>query len=85
MSQPCCWSVRWSSPLSLHRPEGELDLEAYTWCYHDESGASGCADGARPAQPPPTSGEGPLTFSLPLDGWSFTADFGRLPRPAVAR
>ena len=62
-------------PLTLHRPEGVVDLDAYTWCYHDQSGVVGCADGARPQDPPQTTSDGPLTFSFPLDGWSFTADF----------
>jgi hypothetical protein len=68
-------------PLTLHRPEGAVELEAYTWCYHDESGEGGCADGPRPEDPPKTAADAPLTFSFPLDGWSFTADFRVPGRP----
>ena len=67
-------------PLTLHRPEGDVDLEAWTWCYQDESGAGGCADGRPPDNPPATEAAGPLTFSFPLEGWSFTASF-RTPGP----
>lgn len=62
-------------PLTLLRPEGDIDLEPYTWCFQDESGASGCADGAPPDDPPGTHAEGSVAFSFPLDGWSFTASF----------
>jgi hypothetical protein len=61
--------------LTLLRPEGDVDLEPYTWCFPDDSGAAGCADGARPADPPTTSAAGSVSFTFPLDGWSFTASF----------
>jgi len=54
--------------LTLHAPEGDLDLVAYTWCFD-----SGCADGSPRPPRPATRGEGPLTFSFPLPHWSFGA------------
>ena len=62
-------------PLTLHRPEGDVDLPAYAWCYQSDAGAGGCADGAPPAHPARTAATGPLTFSFPLEGWAFTASF----------
>jgi hypothetical protein len=66
-------------PLVLQRPEGDVDLPAYAWCFFD-TGVGGCADGPEPANPPQTSAEDPLTFSFPLEGWTFTAAF-RQPGP----
>lgn len=63
-------------PLTLERPEGEVDLPAYAWCLHDE-GVSSCADGAPPAQLPQTSAADLLVFAFPLEGWTFTASFRR--------
>lgn len=63
-------------PLVLQRPEGDVDLPAYAWCFFD-TGVGGCADGPEPANPPQTSATDPLAFAFPLDGWSFTASFRR--------
>jgi hypothetical protein len=59
-------------PLTLHAPEGDVELPAYTWCID-----SGCADGPAPENPPETRGAGPLTLSYPQPGWSFAADLRR--------
>ena len=73
-------SVQGPPPLALQRPEGEVDLPAYSWCYHDDSGVGGCADGAPPTDPPQTAATDPLTFTFGLEGWEFTASF-RQPGP----
>lgn len=67
--------------LTLQRPEGEVDLAAYSWCYHD-GGVGGCADGAPPIHPPLTSATDPLAFTFPVEGWTFAASFRR-PGPPV--
>jgi hypothetical protein len=63
-------------PLTLHRPEGDVDLEAWTYCFSNpDSGSAGCADGGPPEDQAATSAAGEVAFSFPLEGWAFTADF----------
>jgi hypothetical protein len=60
-------------PLTLHRPEGDVDLEAWTYCF--ASGTSNvCADGGPPMNPATTRAEGQVTFTFPLKGWEFRAE-----------
>ena len=67
-------------PLALQRPEGEVDLPAYSGCSHSDSGVGGGAVGAPQTDPPPTAATDPLTFTFGLEGWEFTASF-RQPGP----
>ncbi len=73
-------------PLTLHRPDGDVDLDAWSYCYLTEaedgsSSSGGCADGPPPEHPPELHVDDAATFAFPLDGWEFSADF----RPAGDR
>jgi hypothetical protein len=57
-------------PLTLRRPEGIVDLDAWSWCT-----AAGCSTGERPDHPAVTTAAGHVAFFFPLAGWVFDAAF----------
>ena len=60
--------------------QGDVDLDAWSFCFFAEaedgsSSRGSCADGAPPEHPPELRADGAATFAFPLDGWEFSADF----------
>ncbi|MEO6509710.1 MAG: hypothetical protein ABIO16_01880 [Nocardioides sp.] len=61
-------------PLTLRLPEGDVELEPWTFCFSNGS-SHVCADGGPPDDVPVTHAEGPIAFTFPLKGWDFQAQF----------
>ena len=67
-------------PLTLYGTQGEVELDAWSFCFFAEaedgsSNRGSCADGAPPEHPPELRADDAATFAFPLDGWDFSADF----------
>jgi hypothetical protein len=57
-------------PVTLHLDSGDVELDAWTWCWDN-----GCADGAPGDDLTDAGSPETVDFSFPRDDWSFTATF----------